>query len=403
MSGKRTLAAEYERDRTPKRLKLAECDTYETIEILSKFFSNPNSLEPVHAALDDDKENLEQLEDLDEDIDDPTDMEFQDEVTVQQEEGYISPVFSSPEYFVSSSNLERPITPDFSSPLQCKQKVDISGKIATGSQFVSRCNGGTEDMALANPTSPSGSSDGRITSPPAVPSTPRRRRHSTSDVLRIDTAQVLISETVENVPPLEYSQMDCAKQTDLTLDLEDIFLKSSDTTEEGVSISCVRPPIRSPDSNDYLDSPNAEDKIGTCHKLIATGWEKKFSFAHSLAKLKPKINKVGFFLSLRICNPLRFKINQETSSLRRRRETLVEPRILHPLRNKPRRSLPESSRSNIPDFHTPSGPCLGDTDDIDEVTDHLTSPCANNTVQAIAKPVLAKSISTSKLQAFRFK
>jgi len=290
-SGKRTLAEEYDREVSAKRCKVADLDDPEPPSQTSKFFSHP----PNPVVFDDDKEDLEQLEELD-DEDEVKVTELIDHIVdfVQQEDGYVSPAFSSPERLVSSYARGRSATPDFSSPLQhCpisqKNPHTPPEEIPVTPQ---RTKQRIEELQLGGDLndSPHSSSDGRITSPPSILLDVQNRPSLKVRMLQLEEEEVTIPESKKSGQTIQHTRT-------FSVDIGDIFVADSDDTSGNAVLETAADAPTSP-------SEDVEQELENRRHVVAAGWEKRFANPNSRLRnnfAKAKVcSSSSFFLPILI-------------------------------------------------------------------------------------------------------
>jgi len=207
---------------------------------------------------------------------------------VEQEEGYISPVFSSPQRLQATvSSLGRPVTPDnLSSPLQLRKCLKRSPFENEGAIMSTPTKHG--DLPTNEPLpklclgiSPSHSSDGRITSPP----TASQERFAELKTLQVDQELNMVlpssGDTQQSRRPI---------QDVFSVNLRDIFIESTTSDAEQTSSSSFiigrRNDIVHDDgvvSDDIIDDCEArleaDTQLEERQRLVAAGWARKFSNA----------------------------------------------------------------------------------------------------------------------------
>lgn len=283
-SGKRTLSDQYDRETTAKRQKLAKDSVDESFDQDGKCSTSI----PVSSSsricntvvFDDDKEDLEELEGLDE-VCEAFQFPMKQEVDmVQQEEGYLSPPISSPGRMDGENGSQRDATPDFSSPLQWRTNAALVQRRKVGPQTTPRLGGNGMGATLASQTaelddeSSQWDSDDRVTSPP----TALKHHAEVSNKMEVEQSQLYISELLaSNAQSTKNPSCDT-----FTVDLCDIFvdtggseidteISSPGTALEEEPIECARARL------DDVDDDEAALRMLQRHKVVAAGWEQKFS------------------------------------------------------------------------------------------------------------------------------
>ncbi|KAF8586120.1 hypothetical protein K439DRAFT_1632043 [Ramaria rubella] len=422
-SGKRTLAEQYDHETSAKRPKKTD-EIVDRIQS-SKFFASDigahlSPRQRLEVAFDDDKENLEELDDLDE-VDDNLLLSLRQEGvdTVQQEEGYISPAFSSPERGDATSGIDD-ATPDISSPLQerscmlpanrdAREAIEIAplkiGEVITCDAI---------DVGSDEEGSLWGSSDGRITSPP---SGHKAKTTRTISLAKMEHGHVQLSQPF----PSDIQQVSTPQPNTLTVDLRDIF--AADTSGSGSSDleGAIRTPITplgsypldcAVQSDDSIeDDRGTETQLEERHRIVAAGWEKRFSNHQGAARRGSLISKGA-----------KGKEKAQRNLALRRRETMATP--FHP--GLPRRATTFLARSvrhaNKPEpippatdlTWTPLRPAStlatpqtgAGPEEIDSASDHEPPSSSKSSQRAAVDDACiahAETGSIMKLEAYRFR
>lgn len=279
-SGKRTLAEQYDRENSIKRLKVSSEIAVATSDQSSKFFlpTPSSSRTSIPIAFDEDGESLKELEDMD-GVDEGLKTPLERQVDpVQQEEGYLSPAFSSPGRVHASGGSYKHRTPDFSSPLQSRTLTMHPERRKGDFQIISRHeevgDGVTfaPQMAAFHDEGSLWGSDDRITSPPTGPKGKAKPLEKGNDRRHLSEALAYNAQNAE-IPAHDA----------FTIDLSDIFVGTSGsdiervvpsptTTVEEVPIDCT---------NSLSDDVIVDEEVAIGmlqrHRVVAAGWQKKFS------------------------------------------------------------------------------------------------------------------------------
>jgi hypothetical protein len=295
-SGKRTLAEQYDRETVVKRPRLTDENenVHEGVTHSSKFFS-PGSVSAAPAscssgprvllAFDDDKENIEELEEVDFAVGLPPEEEMD---MVEQEEGYMSPspAFSSPGRVEVVSGVGRARTPDLSSPLQSRSHSRgrrRQGRDAVEDMRTPQRERVQEAAILKGPTGQDededtrwGSEDGRITSPPMW----------SGKASRLPKLSVrMVEMTQDEVQMVELFTYNAVPRSPPPLDRPAVVIASSSGSSEvdRPAAGPVTPdeellPCAIVWSDDAIeDDTETTARIEDRHRIVGAGWEKKYS------------------------------------------------------------------------------------------------------------------------------
>lgn len=272
-SGKRTLVGQYDHEISVKRQKLANENTSGQS---SKFFAPaPASLSIPMVPFDDDKENLEELEDLDKVYDAEVEFHAMEEFDmVDQVEGYMSPPISSPGRIADGDSSKRHATPDFSSPLPSRTYPMFSPRRDVLPQFFDSRHSANRDMAVSVPQKaeyqakglPWGSDDG-ITSPPTAP------RLKAPGGLKAEHTQAQLSGRMACMTQPAVTP----PQDTFTVDLRDIFGSDTDLLVLSSPVTTLDDEALGYTMHDGIEDDEAEIAMLQRQKIVAAGWEKKFS------------------------------------------------------------------------------------------------------------------------------
>lgn len=253
-SGKRTLIEEYERETSAKRCKSGLVQSADRNK-RSKFFGNTACFSPV--VFDNNKENSKELA--------ADGNKNRDYNSLEEDVDFVE---SKGHSLIHNNDLERDSILELSSPLQ---RIAVSPcSIPVQSQKATITVTLEEDVLEDRAFSPN-SSDGRITSPPSSSKSSMGKKSRKTGAF-----------------------------TDQNHDVFTVDLKGSFSEEHT--------PVQSPARRDHLDAiagdedDEIEEDFQTRHRLVAKGWERRFSRYTSVNYSNPcqvsLTNMVGLFLSL---------------------------------------------------------------------------------------------------------